>query len=411
MRTLCVAEAYPWPPRGGYELRLLHQIQALASLGPVDVLCLGPQRDAADPAPSGVRVLRAAEDREHPASYWFSRWVRSNLPRRLIRRDFTAARALIPNLVDDRYDAVLYCHIDAWLATHDLVSGTGVLDFDNLEHLSIRGRRATGPTLDPNRSMFARALAQVRWKAVMLVDRVDERRWYRVQRDAAGQVAATLVCSELDVARSGTNNAVCVPNGYEGDDDRVDEPRARPVAAPEAPVFLFVGMLAYEPNSDAARWFATEVLPLVRRRLAGARFRIVGRNPEGLAELADLPGVELVGPVDVLADELGRADVAVIPIRFGAGTRLKVVEAMANRLPMVSTTLGCEGIAVSDGVELLIADDAPAFAAACVRAATDSALRDSLVRAAYEGFDTRYRWSIIRRDLAALVERVSSATA
>ena len=86
-----------------------------------------------------------------------------------------------------------------------------------------------------------------------------------------------------------------------------------------------------------------------------------------MSDLASIPGVVLVGPVESLESEMARSDLAVVPIRFGSGTRLKVVEALANRLPVVTTTVGCEGIDVVDGRSALIADDAAGFAAACVR--------------------------------------------
>lgn len=404
MRLCCVAEAYPWPPRGGYELRLVHQVEALRALGEVDLVCLDGSGRPRDPAPEGVRVLDAPESPELPARRWLPRWAVSRLPRRLLRRDYARARTLVPGLVADRYDAVLYCHVDGWLATHDLIVGPAVLDYDNLEHLAIRGRRALGPEGAADAPGWRRALGRARWAAVGVLDGIDERRWDLVQRRAATQVSRTLVCSELDVARSGVANVTCLPNGYESDRAPADHVEVRD---PAAPVLLFVGMLGYEPNADAARWFATEVLPRVRAEVPGARFRVVGRNPEGLADLANLPGVELVGPVDDLGAELDGADVSLVPIRFGAGTRLKVVEAMANRLPMVSTTIGCEGIDVVHRRELLVADDAPSFATACVELVRDGDLRRSLVDAAFARYDQRYRWSTIRDGLVDLVREVA----
>jgi glycosyltransferase involved in cell wall biosynthesis len=356
-----------------------------------------------------VRVLDAPEGPQRALISWLWRWPSSRLPRRLLRRDFRAARARIPDLVAERYDAVLFCHVDAWHATRGLVRGPGVVDFDNLENLAIAGRRALGPGTDRRSSLAARWRAGLRWRVVSALDRVDERRWDRVQREAATGAGATLVCSELDVVRSGVANAVCIPNGYEFAGAE-PSPREPVLAHPDAPVFLFVGRLGYEPNSDAARWFATEVLPAIRRDLPAARFRIVGRDPGSLADLAARPGVDLVGPVDDLAAELGGADVSVVPIRFGAGTRLKVVEALANRLPLVSTSVGCEGIEVVGGRDLLVADDAADFAAACVRVVVDDDLRSSLVADGYRCFDERYRWSTIRATLAEVVADVATGT-
>ena len=94
--------------------------------------------------------------------------------------------------------------------------------------------------------------------------------------------------------------------------------------------------------------------------------------------------------------ELDGADVAIVPIRVGAGTRLKVIEALANRLPMVTTSVGCEGIDVDDGATALIEDDAAGFAGAVLRLVADGGLRQALGDAGGELFEQRYTWSTIQ---------------
>ncbi len=121
-----------------------------------------------------------------------------------------------------------------------------------------------------------------------------------------------------------------------------------------------------------------------------------------------MPGVDLVGPVEDLQAELGRADVAIVPIRVGAGTRLKVVEALANHLPLVTTTVGCEGIDVTDDVSARLADDAEGFAAACVELLGDPGARQRLADAGAALFAERYEWSAIQADVAALAGRVAA---
>ena len=197
-----------------------------------------------------------------------------------------------------------------------------------------------------------------------------------------------------------------VPNGYELTWEPPDhvEPRSA-----TAPTFTFVGLMGYAPNIDAVRWFATQVLPIIHRSVPGATFRIVGRAAETVADLDLLDGVRVVGQVDSLRDELAAADVAVVPIRSGAGTRLKIIEAMANRLPTVSTVVGCEGIEVADRQEILIADGAAPFAAACVEAATDVALRGRMIAAAQSRFEERYRWASIREAMAEVVRSIINA--
>ena len=165
---------------------------------------------------------------------------------------------------------------------------------------------------------------------------------------------------------------------------------------------FFVGALDYEPNSEAVEWFVREVLDDVRAAVPAARLRVVGRGAERVEWVRGRPGVDLVGPVDDLGEELDRADVSVVPIRVGAGTRLKVVEALANRLPIVTTAVGCEGIDLVDGVHALIRDDAAGFAAGCVGLLSDGELRQRMAEAGAELFERRYDWDGIEAAVADL---------
>jgi glycosyltransferase involved in cell wall biosynthesis len=208
------------------------------------------------------------------------------------------------------------------------------------------------------------------------------------------------LCSRLDVERSGLPNAHVVANGYE-----------RTVAPPPergGATFLFVAALGYPPNADAARWFVREVLPSVQAHHPDATVRIVGGNEGSVRDLAARPGVEVLGRVPDIRTELDRATVAVVPIRSGSGTRLKVVEALANRLPIVSTSVGVEGIDVVDGVHALVADDAASFAAACSRLLDEPELRAALADAGEALWEDHYRWSTIRRELGELVVGVAA---
>lgn len=403
-RSLCIAEAYPWPAVDGYKLRLANMIEGLLLRGPVDFLCLDGSGRHRDPAPEGVTVIDAPEAPEFPAKVWMPRWLRSPDPRRLVRRDFSEARRVIPTLDQTRYDVTFFSHVDSWYQTHDLITTPAFLDFDNLENMLTAGIRRMGPVIGPGAGAAVRATATARWLVASSFNLVDERRWDRVQRRAAATVGKVMVCSEVDIERSGCPNAVEVPNGYE----RSWEPADHVVLAdPDRPVFLFIGLMGYEPNVDAVRWFASEVFPAVRCELPNAEFRIVGRHTETVESLGELPGVNVVGSVDSLQPELERADVSVVPLRSGAGTRLKVVEAMANRLPVVSTAIGCEGIDVAGDVHLLVADDAATFARSCVTAVRDGAVRADLIAAAERRYLETYQWSTIRQRVATLADQVS----
>jgi len=410
VRTLVVAEQYPWPARDGYRQRLHHLVAGLARAGEVEVLALHRPGTAApdDPPIEGVEARAFPVGGDPGIREWGPRWVRGDMPRRVLAPDWTQlGEHLAQRCASGGIDLVWYSHVDTWWGTHAFVTGVpAILDFDNLEHLALRLRRRIPPRFPPGSGPGRRAAVVGRWALSRAFDLVDERRFDRLQRRAAGEVERVVVCSELDRERSGCPNAVVVPNGCDAPADPVSD---RTPLRGEVPTFLFVGALDYEPNTEAVEWFVREVLPLLRAEVPDARVRIVGRGADRVAWVAGVPGVDLVGPVEVLDDELRAADVSIVPIRVGAGTRLKVVEALANRLPLVTTTVGCEGIDLRNGHDALIEDDAAGFAAACARLAVDGALRQRLADAGAELFERRYDWQLIEGEVADLAREVVTA--
>lgn len=403
-KILCVAPAYPWPPIDGYRTRLANMVLALAEVGTVDFVWLA---DDSQPEPAAaptdrVRLIRLERDPERPRRQWMGEWLRSDLPRPALFGRYRSARAEAPARIDPSYDLVYHSNLDTWIDFRGVATGPELVDFDNLQSALLRGRRHQRPDIDAEAGAADRAKVMGRWMASRALDVVDERRWDRWQKRCASEVAAVTLCSDLDVTRSKCANAVAIPNGYELE----WSPRPARSVASAAPVISFVGLLSYEPNADAVRWFATEILPRLRRQIPQARFRVVGRGGEGLADLAGRPGLELVGQVRDLRTELDRADLSVVPIRFGGGTRLKVTEALANRIPTVTTTVGCEGIDVVDGTHALIADTADDFVRACGRALSDVELRRRLAAEGSKLYEERYRWTIIRARMADLARAV-----
>jgi glycosyltransferase involved in cell wall biosynthesis len=146
--------------------------------------------------------------------------------------------------------------------------------------------------------------------------------------------------------------------------------------------------------------FCHDVLPLIRRHEPRTTLSIVGRTPTpAVQRLADIPGVTVTGRVDDVRDYVGRAGVYIVPIRIGGGTRLKIFEAMGMARAVVSTTVGAEGLPVSDGRDIVIADTAPAFAEAVVTLMRDPARRVQLEGAARNLVVTRYDWSAVAGQL------------
>ena len=181
------------------------------------------------------------------------------------------------------------------------------------------------------------------------------------------------------------------------------------VRTPESPAagvnrdprsILFVGSLDYLPNEDAVAFFARSILPLIRERDDRMTFRIVGvGQSESIAAVRSLPGVQLIGAVANLAPEYAAAGMLVVPLRAGSGTRIKILEAFQHRTPVVSTTKGAEGLAVTNDEQLLIADTPEEFAAACVRLSTDDDLCRRLTEKAHSWVVQHHSIDTVRRIL------------
>jgi polysaccharide biosynthesis protein PslH len=170
---------------------------------------------------------------------------------------------------------------------------------------------------------------------------------------------------------------------------------------------VFNGVLNYRPNLDGATHLVEEVWPLVLEACPSARLSIVGRAPERDAATLRRPTVEVLGTVPDIRPYLGRAEVVAVPIRMGGGTRFKVVEALSMGKPMVSTTLGCEGLSVSDRQHLLIGDDAETFAHRILELFKDGDLRRGLGIAGRALAEEKYSWHLAGERLESLYRRVA----
>jgi sugar transferase (PEP-CTERM/EpsH1 system associated) len=234
----------------------------------------------------------------------------------------------------------------------------------------------------------------------------------------------TLLEFERRIARAFSANVVCTPlerqiferaiPGATAEVLRngVDLRHYAPRTAPREPGRLvFTGVMNYLPNAEGIAWFVREILPLVRREAPGATLSIVGAHPTpAVRALARVAGVEVTGFVADTRDWLGRASVAVAPLRIARGIQNKVLEAMAMGLPVVGTTSATQGVEGRDGRDYRVRDDPAGFAreVAALLRAPDEAL--ALGRAARAFVEQHYDWEVVFRPLDELVERCARGT-
>lgn len=229
------------------------------------------------------------------------------------------------------------------------------------------------------------------------------------ERRAIRASAASFVCSSADAAHmralSGCESVFEIANTVPGPESAVGRPAGRP-----GRMVGFVGSLMHPPNADAIAWMIDEIWPLIRRSHPKARLQIAGAGTQTLSNQRRLPdGVDVVGFVDDLDTFYQNTDVILAPLRYGAGTRVKLVEAAAFSAAIVTTKLGAEGLKLERGRDLLLAEGAPQLAAATCLLLDDPKRRQSLGEAARRQYETQYRRDRVVASVDAHFARILGA--
>jgi glycosyltransferase involved in cell wall biosynthesis len=391
-RLLVTLPATGEPADTGKRLRAAATIRALARFADLDVVVLSADQPLdARPVPADVSVhhwsIVRKKRRSLPAAAL--RMMLQLLPLQTAVLDWAEMRAEIVRLGPKSFSLVWFGALDHFVVLRDLVPDIpAVVDYDDIEPAKIAAFLAVAPRDVPGQVMRAKA-------------RVERVFWRRLERLAKRHCAAVIVCSDRDVHRLGGWRTVAVPNTY-------PDPGVTAQPSPGAePEFLLIANYGYKPNIDAARFVARDVLPAVRRVLPNAVVHIAGHESvRYLADLRNIPGIRLTGAFPDVRPFLNGATAVIVPVRYGGGTRLKIIEAWAYSMPVVSTTLGAEGLGARSGVDILLADSADDFAAACVRVASERHLRTQLASAGRRHYESAYRPVVAEQAIAKLLTTV-----
>lgn len=410
LRILCIADEFPWPERTGYRIRLANMLRGLGEVGVVDLMILHPGDDDESSvdrakqeyrAPVGEPVQRTAVARVPLPSASLRGvipWIASGLPRRVAWRDWSGARSAVSRQIGNGYDLIWWSHLDAWAAIGDVANVPCIVDLDNLEDKKmLTSRRAQ------ERPPLRDVKASIRFAIVSELDRVDIRRWRRSQLKASLKADGVIVCSQQDRMALGGEKTYVIENGYVTPDTPVGHPERQ--VDDKGGALVFIGLQTYEPNIDGSRFLVEQVLPILQELRPDVSIRIVGRAGPDVQELAR-SHVVVTGEVESIEDELASADVSVVPLRIGAGTRIKILEALAHRLPIVTTSLGCEGLSLISGVHCEIADSAKAFAVSCDLLLSDAGKRTEMTEAGAALQGENFDWLKIRSRIAELAQTV-----
>jgi glycosyltransferase involved in cell wall biosynthesis len=232
-------------------------------------------------------------------------------------------------------------------------------------------------------------------------EEMEARKYERIEQNLLPHCDCVYVCSAHDkeelTTRHKCRDIRVIPNAVRVPAPLVPKQPAVPFT------FLFVGTLGYYPNVDALTYFCYDIVPLLRQRaLTAFQLNIVGvgANPM-VARLARVPEIRFIGAVPDVAPYYRAADAVVVPIRTGGGTRIKVLEAFSYSRPVVSTSVGIEGIAACAEEHVLVADSPAAFAEHCVRLMRTPALGEKLTRNAFALLTRAYTIEVVTRSVTA----------
>ncbi|MEJ7582530.1 MAG: glycosyltransferase [Acidimicrobiales bacterium] len=396
MRILVLSSVLPFPPDDGGRIRVFHLLRGLAEVHDVELLTL---TDDSDGEREGHAVLAADGVGVHAVSHRPDRRavsVRSLLTGRSFHGDLVRSAALRARLRERLAGGdidVVQCEYAAMARYRRWDQDVPwVLDAHNVEFRisDTLADSATGARQAPYR-MYARREARCRRREEIAA-------W----RDMEHVVVVSGVDREIVAAIAPDTPTTVVPNGVD-----LEHLRPPPERTGHRPAAVFVGKMDYRPNVDGVRWFADEMLPLVRARVPSFELTIVGRDPTpAVRALGDRPGVHVTGPVLDAAPLLHDAALAVVPLRAGSGTRLKVLEALATGTPVVSTSVGVEGLDLEPGRHVVVADDPHTFATAVVELMADPGRRADLASAGRRLVEERFGWPHSVAALVAVHERV-----
>jgi glycosyltransferase involved in cell wall biosynthesis len=402
-RLLFLAHLLPWPLDGGGQIKSYHTLRLLASrydirllafirrpeerenVGPLEPLCAAGIKLIPLPRGRGRDIGIAAASLAGGRSF-------------IIARDsapamYNAVNAELENRRGPRYAAVHVDHLQmAQFVPGNTHRAKVVLDQHNIEHRIPQRLAET-----PGTHLLTRWYARGEWS--LLRD---------FELDACRRADRVLVVSEED--RDGflvldptlAPRLAVTPIGVDMDY------WGGVLRRPDARDLLSVGTMYWPPNVDSMQWFCADILPRVRAEIPGVRLNIVGARPtpavRALGE-ADLD-VVVTGSVPDVRPYGENCGVFVVPLRSGSGMRVKILTAMAMGLPVVSTTVGAEGIDVTNGENILLADTLEAFAAAVVRLLRDPAGAERMGEAGRRLMARAYGWDAVGKRLLSVYDEL-----
>lgn len=392
LRVAVVTPYLPWPADTGGKLRSYYLLRGLAeattvdlytvsytpttAFGPLSTLCQQVDVTLLTPAPHRIQQLR--------------QWL-SPYPRAIhYFQDQQSVNKIRQALDSKPYDLIVsdeICMAPYVFGLHHHTTTPRVIIRHKIDHLHYVESARSRP-----------------WGQVRLLDWLDAHRFARYEAQMMPYFQGAIVCSPEDgkvAARQGKGMAVSVIiNGADTD-------YFYPARQPDAkPTILLLGTMHYQPNIDMVLYFFATIYPLIRQERPDLQVLIVGHQPPSeVQQLGELPGVTVTGTVEDVRPYMQRSWLLAVPLRLGGGTRLKIVEAMAAGLPVISTTIGAQGLENINTDLLALADTPAAFAAQTVALLQDCERRQLLGRRGRQLVEKQYSWRTLGEQYAAFCQQ------
>jgi sugar transferase (PEP-CTERM/EpsH1 system associated) len=389
MRVMIVTPSLPYPLIWGFGIRVYQIIKYLAERHHVTVLAYAGPQDAANVAAlreTGATICPVVRDEPSTAAKRRAQLSSLLSPRSFQRQSLESPAmqaAIDRTLATDRFDVIQV--ESSQMSGFNYGPDTPlIVDEHNIEYELLY--RTFKTERSPLRKLF-------NWVEYRKFRRDEQRSWKMADGCIVTSDREAIIMRE----HAPKSPSIVVPNG-------VDVEYFQPSSVtPDPNSIVFVGVMHYRPNVDAAVYFIRDILPHLQRERPELKFTIIGAEPADELQRLASPHVILTGKVPDTRPFVARAGAIVVPLRMGSGTRLKVLEGLAMGRPLVSTSLGAEGIEAVDGQHLLLADEPRAFAHAVSRVLDDHALSRNLGRDGRALVAARYSWTSVLSHLEAFM--------
>jgi len=387
---LFITKEIPFPPVNGHRKRTLSFLKELSKWGDITLVCFGKENVEKRGIEKYCKDIKLVykEDVVRKSKLFFSALIGlfSKIPFSVRRRFSLNMREEIKKLTKNRNIDLIFC--DSIFCVVNLPKNNHnckiVLGEHNVESMIIERYRKV------EKNIFKKIYAFIE----EIKMKIFEKKWWR-------KVDKCIVVSDIDKKivekRIQEKSKIeVIPNGV---DTEYFSPSNSISTIPYS--LIYVGQMSWYPNQDAVIYFLEEIYPLIKKRESRVSFWIIGRGiSEKIKRFSQQDNsIKVIGYVEDIRPYIAQSEIFVVPLRIGSGTRLKILEAMAMGKPVISTSIGCEGLEVENGKNIIICDTSQDFAEAILKLFKNKSFSKRVEEAGRKLVKEKYSWRKILKDL------------